>query len=76
MHIIYIIYRRSYIHLFNLLSKCTCIYLKRAWRKNVRSNYRYSSIIQTLLLKEKKLRWNEWECINFKFCKLMDTSLT
>lgn len=74
MHIIYIIYRRSYLHFFKLLSKC--IYIKRAWRINLRTNYRYSSIIQTLLLKEKKLRWNEWKCINFKFCKLIDTSLT
>lgn len=61
MHIIYIIYRRSYFQLIKLLSQC--IYIKRAWRINLRTNYRYSSIIQTLLLKEKKLRWNEWKSI-------------
>lgn len=53
IHIIYIIYRRSYFQLIKLLSQC--IYIKRAWRINLRTNYRYSSIIQTLLLKEKKL---------------------
>lgn len=27
------------------------------------------------IIEREKIEWNEWKCINFKFCKLIDISL-